>query len=165
MKFRIIILLLCCLPGLVQASDGGGKNKEKCKEKVKCKGNRINPTVEELVFVLPSPAKNKDCSEKKAFRSSVIDFYKWYLQHEDQISAGLAKDSRAKDMVPPFNISWQTLHDYFQYIQKNYPSWIEAIEGDPLESNADMNYNATKRAPNEQQPGGTPTLDFSNTVN
>lgn len=169
MKFRLFILLMCCLPGIVQAFDGGGgkdKDKDKCKERVKCKENTVNPTVEELVFVVPpSPAKNKVCLEKKAFRSSVIDFYKWYLQHENLISAGLAKDNRDKDMIPPFNISWQTLHAYFQFIQKTYPSWIDEIEGSSLESNSGIDYNAAKGIQMDKRPAVSPKSNFSNTIN
>lgn len=165
MKLRICLLFFCCLASLTYAYGANGDHdKDKNKDKVKCKKMATDPTIEEFVFILPSPSPQKACAEHKAFRNSVVDFYKWYLQNRDRISAGMAQNSSSKDLVPPFNISWQTLHEYFEYIQKNYTSWIDNIEVNQFEANS-IDYNTAKESGIKKPVTGAPNSNLSNTVN
>lgn len=166
MRFRICLILLCCLPGFVHAfgNDHDKDKNDKNKDKVKCKKITVDPTIEEFVFILPSPEPSKSCIEHKAFRNSVVDFYKWYLQNEGKISEGMATGNNSKDLVPPFNISWQTLHEYFEFIQKNYASWINNIEATQFEGSQVSEMNTAKGI-NTKADSGSPTYNFSNTVN
>lgn len=129
MNFRAIVFLLCCIPALSQAHvDPGCKNKHKedCKQKVTVH------SVEQFIFMIPhSRAVNRDCSEQEAMRLAVVNFYHWYLQNQSRISNGLSQDNKDKDLIPPFNISWRTLHEYFEFIQKKYPEWVTGLCADP----------------------------------
>lgn len=166
MRLRILLLLLCCLPGLAHAYDHGcDHDKDKVRDTVKCRKATVDPTIEEFVFILPSPSRQNACAEHKAFKNSVVDFYKWYLKNEERISAGMAQDNSAKDLVPPFNISWQTLHEYFEYIQKNYGSWIDHIEINRFEESSVTDYNTAKESLDQSAVTGAPTLNVPNTVN
>lgn len=164
MRLRLCVLLLSCLPvfahGLARADD---HDHDHSKDKIKCKKASTDPAIEEFVFILPSPKKS--CTSKKAFRTSVVDFYKWYLQNESRISAGMVRDSGSKDLVPPFNISWQTLHEYFEFIQKNYPAWIDDIESDGFGENSATGYNTAKESGDKNPAAGVPHFNLPNTVN
>lgn len=132
MKKRWLLLLLCGMPFFALASvgpgskDGGGKDGGgKCKHPA--------AGVEEFVFMVPEmPAAN--CEGSKAFHKAISDFYKWYLQNENKIRAGLAGTHKSRDLVPPLNISWETLQQYFELIKKNYPNIIHhvATDHDPV---------------------------------
>lgn len=149
MKFRLLFLLLLTVPGVLYAYEKTD-SKDKCPDKNKtlCKRKADPNNIEDFVFLLPSQDKGA-CLVKKEFHQAVVDFYKWYLQNEEKISVGLSGDNKRKDLIPPFNISWQTLHDYFELVQKKYPKWIE----NPLPSVSSAN-----------DPGGTSenSIDFTN---
>lgn len=165
MRFRICILLLCCLPGIAHAINNGQGGKDKDKDKAKCKTTTTDPTVEEFVFILPAPAPENNCAKHRAFRNSVVDFYKWYLQNEDRVSAGMAQTDGSKDLVPPFNISWQTLHEYFELIQKNYSCWINNIENTQFSDNSSANVSTAKGTVDSKGITSAPASNFPNTIN
>lgn len=121
--------MLLAAPGLLYAL-GNTHNKDKCPDKNKstCKPQSDPNQAEDFVFILPAPAKNGFCVEKQAFHHAIVNFYNWYLQNKDKISAGLSGEQKSKDLIPPFNISWQTLHDYFELVQRTYPEWIEGVQ-------------------------------------
>lgn len=134
MKVRVIIFFLFCLPVLAQASsDPGckGKNKEACKKEPKVH------SVEQFVFMIPGPSSsNANCDDHQALRSTVVNYYHWYLQNQDRIVSGLSRENKGKDLVPPFNISWKTLHEYFEFIQKKYAGWLPADAVSQMENPA-----------------------------
>jgi hypothetical protein len=104
------------------------KHKEDCKKKVAVH------SIEQFIFMLPhSQAVTRDCNDQEALRLAVVNFYHWYLQNQSRISSGLSQDNKAKDLIPPFNISWLTLHEYFEFIQKKYPEWVTGLCADPAD--------------------------------
>jgi hypothetical protein len=108
--------------------DPGCKNKHKedCKKKVAVH------SIEQFIFMIPhTRAVNRECIDQEALRLAVVNFYHWYLQNQSRISDGLSQDNKAKDLIPPFNISWLTLHEYFEFIQKKYPEWVTGLCADP----------------------------------
>lgn len=127
MKFRVLILLfLFGVPIVAQAgSDPGCKNKQKDKQKAEttqAKQPNIH-SVEQFAFMIPE-ATTSNCAEHQAFRSTVVNYYRWYLENENRITDGLSRENKGKDLIPPFNISWETLHEYFEFIQKKYAGWL-----------------------------------------
>lgn len=165
MKLRVLILLfLFGIPILAQAgSDPGCKNKEKNKEKVK-NAHNAQPdihSVEQFAFMIPEASTN-NCEEHQAFRSTVISYYRWYLQNENRITNGLSRETKGKDLIPPFNISWETLHEYFEYIQKRYAGWLPA-DATPQPYDPGTAYlNNDKEAPAPDSLTSGSTFNLSN---
>lgn len=121
MKIRpglLCLVVLVCLAAQAWAAPAD-KDKGKCKKPVTVH------SVEELVFMLP-PCTNTSV-DQDALHDAVVSFYKWYLAHETQINLSLMQDSKDKDLLPPFNISFETLHEYFEVIRKNYADWVDDI--------------------------------------
>ncbi|GAA4304313.1 hypothetical protein GCM10023143_08610 [Compostibacter hankyongensis] len=77
--------------------------------------------VEEFIFMSPRTQSRSQEDDKCVFYKSITEFYKWYLQHEDMIRTALSGDNREKDFLPPLNLSWENLHEYFEYIKTHYP--------------------------------------------
>jgi hypothetical protein len=170
MKFRIFILLVFLLPAFLYVSGkpgDGNKNKDKDKGKISCKQKAKAQYIANVVFMLPAPAKNNTCQEKKDLHVTVVNFYKWYLQNEDRISSGLSHENKGKDLIPPFNISWQTLHEYFEVIQTKYADWITDIHPNPEIPSTVISRDADKATVSggSSAPlpaGAAPTINFSN---
>lgn len=160
MKFGLLLfLLVLILPAFLYA-DSVPESKGKCpdKNKVSCKKQADPDNIEDFVFLLPASDKGKSCTEEKAFHQAIVNFYKWYLENKGKITTGLSGDDKGKDMVPPFNISWQTLHDYFEMIQRKYASWVEG-----LPSTISMeNSGASDPPPVSNNAGNTSSINFSN---
>jgi hypothetical protein len=151
------------MPGIVQAyGDPGCKNK--AKDDCKKKENTQNNSIEEFVFMIPGPTSHKNCDYHKTFRMTVINFYRWYLQNENRISSGLSHENKGKDLIPPFNISWQTLHEYFEVIQKKYPNWINDVEAEPSETSAVTSVSDTLEKESQGANESTPpsAINLSN---
>lgn len=81
--------------------------------------------IESFVIMVPesrSPASI--CGQQKALHEGVLQFYVWYLQNQKMIERGLSQHAHATDLFPPFNVSYQDLTDYFNFIQRKFPKWI-----------------------------------------
>lgn len=131
MKFRVIILLfLFSVPAVAYAASDPG-----CKDKAKAT-HKKQPTVhsiEQFVFMIPSASGSSCDDSKEAFREAVVNYYRWYLQNENRISDNLSRENKGKDLMPPFNISWETLHEYFEVITKKYAGWLPSEATAPAE--------------------------------
>jgi hypothetical protein len=166
MKSRTFIFLSLLLPLFISASSKPGDgNKDKDKGHKVCKKEAKAEHIEDFVFMLPAPVNTyARCMEKKNLHLTVINFYKWYLQNQDRIAAALSRGNSGTDLIPPFNISWETLHEYFEVIQKKYPDWITQIT--PVATGAPAVMSATGKAPqgagSAGGESGTSTLNFSN---
>lgn len=159
MKFGLLFLLTLTLPAILYAKSAPeGKGKCPDKNKQSCNKKADPNNIEDFVFILPSPDNSKVCEEKEAFHRAIIYFYKWYLENQDKISTGLSSENKRRDMIPPFNISWQTLHDYFEVIQKKYPGWIEGIQPAVSTENAGI----PEDSQTSENTGNTSSLNFSN---
>lgn len=166
MKSRTFIFLSLLLPLFISASPKPGDgNKDKDKGHKVCKKEAKAEHIEDFVFMLPAPVNTyARCMEKKNLHLTVINFYKWYLQNQDRIAAALSRGNSGTDLIPPFNISWETLHEYFEVIQKKYPDWITQIT--PVATGAPAVMPAPRKAPqgggSAGGESGTSTLNFSN---
>lgn len=123
MKKQFLLLMACSLPFFAFAKDDPA-----CKKKDKhnlSQGSVLG--MEDFVFTFPDASGN-NCDQGKAFEKTVVDFYKWYLQHESRIEAGLTENDSNRDLMPPFNITWETLQQYFEIIKKNYPDLISGAD-------------------------------------
>lgn len=159
MRFGLLFLLAITLPAILSAK-GVPEGKGKCpdKNKLSCNKPAASNNIEDFVFLLPGTDNSKVCAEKEAFHQAIINFYKWYLDNKDKISTGLSGEDKRKDMIPPFNISWQTLHDYFEVIQKKYASWVEGIQPAATVENPGISENLQT----SDSSGNTPSINFSN---
>lgn len=159
MKFGLLFLLALTLPAILYAKNAPeGKGKCPDKNKLSCSKQADPNNIEDFVFMLPSVDHSKVCIEREAFHQAIINFYKWYLENQNKISTGLSGDNKGRDMIPPFNISWQTLHDYFEVIQKKYAGWIEGIQ--PAVSMENTGSSENSPAPNNSD--NTSSINFSN---
>lgn len=159
MKSGFLFLLVLILPAILYAKNvPEGKGKCPDKNKISCKKQADPNNIEDFVFMLPSSGNGKACAEKVAFHHAIVNFYKWYLENKDKISTGLSGNNKEKDMIPPFNISWQTLHDYFEVIQKKYAGWVEGIQS----VNASESSGASENPPASNNTGNSSSINFSN---
>lgn len=165
MKSRTFIFLSLLLPLFISASPKPGDgNKDKDKGHTACKKEAKAEHIEDFVFMLPAPVNTYACCvKKKNLHITVINFYKWYLQNQDRIATAMSRENSGTDLIPPFNISWETLHEYFEVIQKKYPNWITQI------TPAGAGPSATTSGPSKSAGGGftdgevnTSTINFSN---
>lgn len=165
MKFRLLILLfLFGVPILAQAgNDPGCKNKEKDKEKVNDARQNLPDihSVEQFAFMIPE-ASASNCAEHQAFRSTIVSYYRWYLQNENRISNGLSRENKGKDLIPPFNISWETLHEYFEFIQKKYAGWLPSDATPPVYDPGTAYMNEDGEAPAADSLASGSTFNLSN---
>jgi len=158
------MLFLFCVPVLAQAgSDPGCKNKEKEKVKADRKKQPTVHSIEQFAFMIPE-ASTANCEEHEAFRSTVVNYYRWYLQNENRITDGLSRENKGKDLIPPFNISWETLHEYFEFIQKKYAGWLPSDATTQTEEPGTAYLNEDKEAPVADSliSGSTSTVNLSN---
>ncbi|TAM99353.1 MAG: hypothetical protein EPN39_06815 [Chitinophagaceae bacterium] len=159
MKFGLLFLLAFTLPAVLYAKsapDGNGKCPDK--NKLSCNKQSDPNNIEDFVFMLPSVDHSQVCAKKEAFHQAIVNFYKWYLENQNIISTGLSGENKRRDMIPPFNISWQTLHDYFEVIQKKYAAWIEGIQPTVSVGNTGISENS----PVSNSSDNTSSVNFSN---
>lgn len=165
MRFRVAILLFMFSIPLVARGgiDPGCKNKEKEKKKAKtAQEKQPIHSIEQLAFMIPEAAAS-DCAEQKAFKSAVVNYYQWYLQNESRITDGLSRENKGKDLIPPFNISWETLHEYFEFIQKKYAGWLPAdAPTQNYDSGADYLSDPYAEMPMADSPTNGSTVNLSN---
>jgi hypothetical protein len=164
MKSRTLICLSLLLSFFISASaKPGDGNKDKDKDHKACKKQTKSEHIEDFVFMLPAPVNTySSCLEKKNLHVTVVNFYKWYLQNQDRIAAALSHENKGRDLIPPFNISFETLHEYFEVIQKKYASWVTQITPNAAGAAAAA---APGAAGGGGQPAGQPdgsTINFSN---
>lgn len=159
------MLLLFCIPLFASAhGDPGCKDKN---NKEECKKQPGVHSVEQFVFMIPCPVSTDDYDEQKAFRTAVVNYYRWYLQNESRIMSGLAQENKGKDLMPPFNISWETLHEYFEFIQKKYADWLTDIGPVPVElSSRTAESLPLKDSGNirEDSADTSPSINFTNSA-
>lgn len=140
MKFRLLIIFMVCLfPLIALAKSDPGKDGNRCKKKTE----KVQ-SVEDFVFMLPAPSRDKVCKEREAYREAIVSFYKWYRDNENKIMVGLSHENKGKDLIPPFNISYQSLHDYFEFIRSEYPQWVEGV--DPVNAGSSTTLDFSKLA-------------------
>ncbi len=128
MKDFLIFILLAALP-VVSWADGGHLGK---KSKTGCNGKKIQKkhqiqSIEELSFLVPPPSENKKCRFKKRYQRAIVNFYQWYLDNQSVISNGLQEEDNQKDLLPPFHVSYKSLHRFYELIQEKYPNWISEL--------------------------------------
>lgn len=132
MKRYVIFILLTALPFLSRA-DGGNSDKKKDKGQTQCekKKGRANlqiHSIEEFGFMVPPPSPEKACrSHNKRYHRAIVNFYQWYLNNQTVIVEGLSDPDNQKDLLPPFHVSYESLHRFYVLIRQKYPDWVSEL--------------------------------------
>lgn len=128
MKKHLLLFVFCSAfvvpPAMAgKKHDGGKADRDKCR-----KGTVAAPEgLGELMFMLTPPSGETGCREKADLRRGMLEFCRWYMVHESQINAYQSPEDRDKELMLPFNISWQNIQEYFDFIRKNYPDILSAV--------------------------------------
>lgn len=130
MRRFICFIFLAFIPLFSQADDGGHGDKDKDRP---CKKERCRPeihSIEEFGFVVPPPAYDRSCRDRKQYHRAIINFYQWYLNNQQAIATGLSNLDKQKDLVPPFHVTYETLYRFSQLIRLKYPEWVKEMTPD-----------------------------------
>ena len=113
----LLSILVCCFGQICQANgpvDGGCKGK-------KCQNSAPDAT-EGFLFVAAVPAPVCRSSVQQDQKELEL-FYRWYLRNEEKIRANASREKQGlRDLVPPLDISWNTVEHYAAYIRKSDPA-------------------------------------------
>ena len=135
MKRIASIILLAAIPLMLQAKERvPDRKKDKDKGKAHCekkRGVRVH-SIEEFGFMVPPPAVDEEC-RVKAYQHAVVNFYQWYLDNQQAIAVGLSDPDHQKDLLPPFHVSYETLHHFYELIKTKYPDWISDLVPEKVE--------------------------------
>ncbi len=131
MRRLLVFLFLAAVP-LLSRADGehgaGNDDKAQCEKKQSCHPHI--QSVEEFGFMVPPPTSGKNCRDHELYHQAIINFYQWYLNNRYAIAAGLSNPDKQKDLIPPFQVSYETLYRFYQLIREKYPEWISDLVPD-----------------------------------
>lgn len=131
MKIFVFFILLATLP-LLSLADGEHCEKHN-EDKKQCQTENCRPqirSIEEFGFMVPPPTSDKPCQEQRQYHRAIVNFYQWYLNNQYAISAGLSHPYKQRDLLPPFHVSYETLHQFYQLIREKYPDWVSELTPD-----------------------------------
>lgn len=102
------------------------KNTPPCHAKSNCEHYGDAQGIESFVIMVPDSRRSDlSCVHERALREGIMQFYFWYLQNRSAIKNGLSHHLQNTDLLLPFNVSFRNLADYFHFIQRRYPQWIQ----------------------------------------
>ncbi len=130
MRRLLFFLLLAAVPLLSRADGEHGAGN---KDRAECQKQSCRPhiqSVEEFGFMVPPPTSGNKCLDHELYHQAIINFYQWYLNNRYAIAAGLSNPDKQKDLIPPFQVSYETLYRFYQLIREKYPEWISDLVPD-----------------------------------
>jgi hypothetical protein len=116
-----------------------------------------------LVICLTGNAQLKRTvvSDSAQIRSTVINFYKWYLANWKKLAAFKLYGGKSGKDAPPYTINWKEVEKYFAYIRTNVPYLSEAfIENErAIYKESEQEF---KKNPEDEIPAGFDYDHFTN---
>lgn len=132
-KLLLMLLVVLAAAASANASTGfkngdnnGDKNGDNNDNRNNTKNtNNAKPVrVEEFVLMFPRVETTEKVDEAE-LEKAIVDLYKWYLQNETKLNTNDFLKGSGKELAFPFKVDPKTLQQYFLFIKKNFPGFVE----------------------------------------